>query len=238
MPFLTRAPAAGAMRRINASLEQRFQGQISEVLSIGSRVRGEAEFYNTAFVTGTRYFAVGEGVYSEAGGTHGKFNFSATTFDLRSGQPVDLAKHYHIRPFQRKGKKTAGLSLMEQAESQHQTAAFSDQKSSYWPYGIGCWGDGQDAVTQSDSEADPAVMSSVDEGMPDDPMQWTIFPTEDGLAIAYDGFAEFMRYCRANYRVIPWPQAARARRLPGQPGNQAERKTSTPADPTGASCPR
>lgn len=85
MPFLTGAPVAGAMRRINASLEQRFQGQISEALSIGSRVRGEAEFYNTVFVTGARYFVIGESVYSYLGGAHGNFNFSVTTLICKAG---------------------------------------------------------------------------------------------------------------------------------------------------------
>ena len=222
MPFLSRAPVAAAMRRINASLEQRFKEQIREVLFNTSRVHGEAEFYNTVFVTGARYFAVGESAYSYSGGAHGSFNFSATTFDLRSGQPVDLARRYHIYPFRRAGMKTAGLSLMEQARAQHQTAAFSNQKASYWKDGIDCWGTGEDG--DQGRTSDPGGMSEAPEYVSEEAALWTIFPTGDGLAIAYNGFAEFMRYCRSVYRVIPWPQAARARRLPGPAGESCARR--------------
>lgn len=68
--------------------------------------------------------------------------------------------------------------------------------------------------------------------------QWTVFPTADGLAIAYNGFAEYMRPCRANYRIIPWSQAALARRLPKEAGKQAASKAQAPAGQSGASCPR
>lgn len=237
MPFLTRAPVAAAMRRINASLERRFQGQIREVLFNTSRVHGEAEFYNTVFVTGARYFAVGEGAYSESGGAHGNFNFSATAFDLTNGQPVNLARRYHIHPFQRAGMNTDGLSLMEQARAQHQTAAFSHQKASYWKDGINCWGTGQE--TDGDSKTDPGGMSDAAESGSDESTHWTIFPAEDGLAIAYNGFAESMRYCRADYRVIPWPQAARARRLPAASGNKpSPRQAPGPCRPEPLNHPR
>jgi hypothetical protein len=194
------------------------------------------------FVTGTKYFAVAESASSYSGGAHGNFTFSVTTFDLRSGQPVNLARRYHIHPFEHTGKKTAGLSLMEQARAQHQTASFSDRKSSYWDQGIGCWGKGaysdNDSATDTPNESDPGGMTYAAERPSGELTQWTVFPTADGLAIAYDGFAEFMRYCRGDYRVIPWPQAALARRLHGQAGNQAASRVQAPANQSDASCPR
>jgi hypothetical protein len=240
MPFLTRAPALAAMRRINASLEQQFQGQIGYVLFDIARHNGEANFDNKAFVTGTKYFAIAEGVGSYSDGGNGGFTFSAATFDLKSGQPVEFARHYHIHPFERTGKKTAGLSLMEQARAQHQTASFSDQKRSYWGEGIECWGKGadsdSDSATDTPNEFDPGGMTYAAEQPSGELTQWTVFPTADGLAIAYNGFAEYMRPCRADYRVIPWPQAALARRLPKEAGNQAAPKA--PASQSGARCPR
>jgi hypothetical protein len=237
MPFLTKAPVGAALRRINAKMEQQFQWQISEVLYNTSRVGGEAEFYNTAFVTGTRYFAVGEGAYAYLGGAHSNFNFSATTFDLKTGKSVNLAKRYHIHPFHRPGMKTAGLSLMEQARAQHQTSAFSSQKTSYWKGGIDCWGAGQD--TDADDGSDPDGMTGAAEQVPEESTQWSVvFPTADGLAVADNGLAEFMRYCRGDYRVIPWSQAALARRLPVNAGNHAAPKAQAPANQSGASCPR
>nr|WP_217343951.1 hypothetical protein [Noviherbaspirillum sp. L7-7A]MBV0878045.1 hypothetical protein [Noviherbaspirillum sp. L7-7A] len=237
MPFLTKAPVGAALRRINANIEQQFQWQISEVLYNTSRVGGEAEFYNTAFVTGTRYFAVGEGVYAYVGGAHSNFNFSATTFDLKTGKLVNLAKRYHIYPFRRSGMKTAGLSLMEQARAQHQTSAFSNQKTSYWKGGIDCWGTGQD--TDVDDGSDPDGMTDAAEQVPEESTRWiVVFPTADGLAVADTGIAEFMRYCRGDYRVIPWSQAALARRLPTDAGHHAAPKAQAPANQSGASCPR
>lgn len=246
MPFLTKAPRAAALRRMNADMEERFQWQVSDVLYNTSRVRGEAEFYNAVFITGTRYFVVAESAYSYLGGAHSIFNFSSTTFDLKTGKPLDLARQYHIYPFHHAGRKTAGLSLMEQARAQHQTAAFSNQKMSYWKGGIDCWGTGQDAEADADTDADADAESQSDPGgmlhaaeKPSGELtQWTVFPTADGLAIAYTGFAEFMRYCRGDYRVIPWPQAALARRLPGQAGNQAASRAQAPANQSDASCPR
>jgi hypothetical protein len=240
MPFLTRAPRVAAMRKINASLEQQFQRQIKDALFNTARHNGEANYDNKVFVTGTKYFAVAESASSYSGGAHDNFNFSVTTFDLRSGQRVNLASHYHIHPFERTGKKTAGLSLMEQARAQHQTASFSDQKPSYWDQGIACWGKGPGSVNNrnTNSESDPGGMSDTARQMSGDSTPWTVFPTADGLAIAYDGFAESMRSCRANYRVIPWPQAALACRLPGQAGNQVASTAQAPAHKSGAGCPR
>lgn len=242
MPFLTRAPVLAAMRRINASLEQQFQGQIRYVLFDIGQHNGETNFDNEAFVTGNKYFAIAEGVSSYSDGGNDGFTFSATTFDLKSGQPVKFATRYHLHPFERTGKKTAGLSLMEQARAQHQTASFSDQKGSYWDQGIECWGKGADSDSDSardtPNELDPGGMTYAAEQPSGELTQWTVFPTADGLEIAYNGFAEYMRPCRANYRIILWSQAALAHRLPKEAGKQAASKAQAPADQSGASCPR
>lgn len=242
MPFLTRAPSLATLRRINASLEKLFQRQIRDALFNTARHYGEADYDNKAFLTGTAYFAIAQSANSYSGGAHGNFTFSVVTFDLKSGQPVNLASRYHIHPFALTGKKTAGLSLMEQARAQHQTASFSDQKTSYWNQGIACWGKAADSDNESatdiPNESDPGAMTSAAGQSSGEVTLWTVFPTTDGLAIAYDGFAEFMRYCRGDYRVIPWPQAALARRLTGQAGNQAASRAQAPPDQSGASCPR
>jgi hypothetical protein len=163
-------------------------------------------------------------------------NWPATQKSLHE-KPLDLAKQYHIYPFHYTGRKTAGLSLMEQARVQRQMAAFSNQKASYWKSGLDCWATEQETKADADADADADVESQSDPGgmtyaaeRPSGELtQWTVFPTADGLAIAYNGFAEFMRYCRADYRVVPWPQAALARRLPGQTSRQAVREAEAPA---------
>lgn len=242
MPFLTRAPERAAMRKINETLEQQFQGQIKYALFNIARENGEAHFDNEPFVTGTNYFAVAQGLSDYSGGAHGGFTFSATTFNLKSGKAVELARRYHIHPFERDGKKTAGLSLVEQARAQHQTASYSDQKASYWDEGIACWGKGADSDSDSardtPNEFDPGGMIGAAERPSAELTQWTVFPTADGLAIAYNGFAEYMRSCRADYRVIPWPQAKLARRLPKEIGDQGASVPQAPAGPAGPSCPR
>ena len=147
-----------------------------------------------------------------------------------------------MHPFVRAGKKTAGLSLMEQARAQRQTASFSDQKASYWEEGIECWGKGADSDSDSarvtPNEFDPGSMIDAAERPSVELTQWTVFPTSDGVAITYNGSAEYMRFCRADYRVIPWPQAKLARRLPKEIGDQGASTPQAPASPADASCPR
>lgn len=230
------------MRKINETLERQFQGQIKYALFNIARENGEADFDNKPFATGANYFAVAQGLSDYSGGAHGGFTFSATTFDLKSGKAVELARRLHIHPFERSGRKTAGLSLMEQARAQRQTASYSDQKASYWGEGIECWGKGADSDSDrarvTPSEFDPRGMIDGAERSSAELTQWTVFPTADGLAIAYNGFAEYMRSCRADYRVIPWPQAALARRLPKEIGDQGASTPQAPASPAEASCPR
>jgi len=240
MPFLTRAPSLAALRRINASLEKLFQRQIKDALFNTARRNGEADYDNKAFVTGTQYFAVVQSVSSYSGGAHDNFAFFAAMFDLKTGQPVDIGRRYHIHPFARQGEKTAALSLMEQARAQRQTAFFSDQKTSYWDQGLECWGKETGFVDggNRNDKSDPGGMTEASKKMSSESTRWTVFPTADGLAIAYAGFAEFMRACRADYRVIPWPQAALARRLPKETGNQAASRPQVPAGQSGPSCPR
>jgi hypothetical protein len=240
MPFLTRAPSLAALRRINASLEKLFQRQIKDALFSTARRNGEADYDNKAFVTGTQYFAVVQSVSSYSGGAHDNFTFSAAAFDLKNGQPVEIGRRYHIHPFARQGEKTAGLSLMEQARAQRQTAFFSDQKTSYWDQGLACWGKEAGFANRGnrDNESDPGGMTEASRKNSSESTRWTVFPTPEGLAIAYDGFPESMRSCRADYRVIPWPQATRARRLPKEIGDQGASTPQAPAVPADASCPR
>jgi len=240
LPFLTRALSLAALRRINGSLERQFQRQISTALFNTARHDGEANYDNKAFVAGTQYFAVVQSVSSYSGGAHGKFAFFAATFDLKNGQPVEIGRRCHIHPFVRQGEKTAGLSLMEQARAQRQTAFFSDQKTSYGDQGLACWGKETGFVNggNRNNESDPGGMTEASKKFSSESTRWTMFPTAEGLAIAYGGLPESMRSCRANYRVIPWPQAALARRLPTEIGDQSVARPSASAGPVDASCPR
>lgn len=211
MPFLVRSPSPAATRAINAELEKRFQGQILMALFNTARPDGEADFSNKVFITGTRYLAVAESTNAYSGGAHGSFDFSVDVFDLRSGRAVDLRSRYHIVSFAQKGRNTAGLSLSEQALAQRQVSSYADSKESYWRDGIACW----------ETAADEGLSNPSMRWIFMEPSSWTVFPVAEGLAIAYGNFAESMRGCRGDYRVIPWRQAALARRR-GNPKTPAE----------------
>ena len=84
MPFLTRAPERAAMRKINETLEQQFQGQIKYALCNIARENGEAHFDNKPFVTSTDFFAVAQGLS-----------------DYSGGAPAVYLFRHHIRPEKR-----------------------------------------------------------------------------------------------------------------------------------------
>lgn len=194
MPFLTATPNQAAMEQINAELTRTFINYVAEALYNVSR-DGDSEAENKVYFANDRYFAVGGGAGGYGGGAHPYFGFSVATYDLNTGKRVDFTKLYRIAGH--KGKPTdlkTNNNLLAQALRQRPKKKSADTNEE------DCWQNIEDSYHCDDTMCEGEI----------NPETWGIFPTPKGLAVIPDVFAEVVRHCRADYRVLPWDQANKA----------------------------
>lgn len=195
MPFLTQAPDAAALARINAALETSFRRQIRESLEAA-----EYNADNAVLFANPRYFAVGgDTAYYFQGAAHPSGGFSATTYDLHSGQEVRWAAFFRIADGAELDLNRKDL-LAALALRRARSAAEQDKDSDCMGMAgetYGCEG--------------PTCRNAGEIG--DDPA-WILYPREQGLAVDFDIYPEVARVCRGESIVIPWAELGAALRKP------------------------
>lgn len=194
MPVLLSGPDAAALARINATLAKRFDEAVLEALSQIDYEPGDKLLY-----ADDRLVAIGGVTAYDGGGAHPSDYFSASTWDLRTGEPVDWealmrpAPHNPVPLARRDLLLSAALRALTRAADKTDAECLQDAVQ----------------IMQCTASACAAVP-----GADDGKTGWAMYPTRAGLAVAPDVYPESGRGCRGETVLVPWREVRDALKAP------------------------
>lgn len=200
-PQFTRGASPAVLQRINDQLKAQWHDRVSQALTaIDHDDQVDVVFANRRWLATT--YSVG---FYYAGAAHPSNGFTATTYDLSTGQPVEWPRWFR---FTAPGTEGVDFERRDLLAAQA-LKAFAAQVTELPP-------DVPPATTDQARCARLVLAHYACRGgrctsgeltggrMPDG---WQVWPTAQGLAVAPDVYAEVDRGCRGQAVVLPWGQA-------------------------------
>lgn len=200
-PQFTRGAPPAVLQRINDQLKTQWLDRVGQALSaIDHDDQLDVVFANRRWLATT--YSVG---FYEAGAAHPSNGFTATTYDLATGQAVDWSRWFR---FTAPGHEAVDFERRDLLAGQV-LKAFAAQVTPLPP--------DQPADTTDQARCARLVLAhyacrggrctGAELTVGHVPEGWQVWPTPQGLAVAPDVYAEVDRGCRGQAVVLPWAQA-------------------------------
>ncbi len=200
-PQFTRGAPPAVLQRINDQFKAQWHDRVSQALTaIDHDDQVDVVFANRRWLATT--YSVG---FYHAGAAHPSNGFTATTYDLATGQPVAWARWFR---FTAPGTEGVDFERRDLLAAQA-LKAFAAQVTELPPDVPPATADqarcarlvlAHYACHGGRCNSGELTSGRMPEG-------WQIWPTAQGLAVAPDVYAEVDRGCRGQAVVLPWGQA-------------------------------
>jgi hypothetical protein len=205
-PQFTQGASGEVLARINQQLKAQWQERVSEALTA---VDHDDEL-RVAFAN-PRWLALTYSVGSyHAGAAHPTNAFTATTYDLSTGQPVVWSRWFRFTTpqpetldIQRKDLLAAQVlrAMTERVAHAGTTSEVDDESCA------------ERVLQLYDCRGGRCASPALTQGQV--PSDWILWPTPQGLAVSPNVYSEAERGCRGEHVVLPWKQARQALLRPG-----------------------
>lgn len=205
-PQFTQGASSEVLARINAQLKAQWRERVNESLTA---VDHDDEL--SVVFANPRWLALTYSVGSyHAGAAHPSNAFTATTYDLSSGQPVVWSRWFRFTTpqaetldIQRKDLLAAQvLRALTERVARSDAASGVDDESCI-----------ERVIQYYDCRGGRCASPALTQGQV--PADWTLWPTPQGLAVSPNIYSEAERGCRGEHVVLPWKQARQALLRPG-----------------------
>ncbi|RRS04395.1 hypothetical protein EIP75_10940 [Aquabacterium soli] len=199
-PQFTRGASPAALQRINDQLKTQWQERIGQALTaLDHDDQVDVAFANQRWLALT--YSVG---FYFAGAAHPSNGFTATTYDLSTGQAVDWSRWFR---FTAPGTEAVDFERRDLLAAQA-LKAFAAQVTALPPDVPSATSDqarcARLVLAHYECRGGRCTRGDLTGGrVPDG---WQIWPTAPGLAVAPDVYAEVDRGCRGQPVVLPWAQ--------------------------------
>lgn len=200
-PQFTRGASPTALARINTHLKKTWQERISNALTaIDHEDEVKVVFANQRWLATNHSL----GAYFP-GAAHPITAFSASTFDLSTGQVLDWGQWFRFTTPQSHYIDINRRDLLAAQVLKSLTALVTTGAQNE-----GTPDDHCAQIVLDHYQCKGGRCASVDLMGGRVPNDWMIWPTQQGLAVAPDIYSEADRACRGNEVVLPWKQARAA----------------------------
>jgi hypothetical protein len=200
-PQFTQGASAEVLARINQQLKTQWQERTGEALSA---VDYDDEL--TVAFANPHWLALTYSLGSYyAGAAHPSNTFSATTYDLSTGQKVNWSQWFR---FAAPGTTTLDINRKDLLAAQVMralTASLAKRSAGQSDDADSC---AQTVLEHYECQGGRCASGELTQGQT--PPSWTLWPTTEGLAVATDIYSEVERGCRGEHVVLPWKQAQSA----------------------------
>ena len=209
-PQFTRGASPAVLQRINDQLKTQWQERIGQALTaLDHDDQVDVAFANQRWLALT--YSVG---FYYAGAAHPSNGFTATTYDLATGQTVDWSRWFR---FTAPGTEGVDFERRDLLAAQA-LKAFAAQVTPLPPDVPSATSDqarcARLVLAHYACRGGQCTSGELTGGRTPD--GWQVWPTAQGLAVAPDVYAEVDRGCRGQPVVLPWAQV-RASLLRPQP---------------------
>ncbi len=201
VPQFTKGASPKALTSINQQLKKGWSERISNALTaVDHDDEVKVAFANARWLAIT--YSVGA---YYPGAAHPINGFSATTYDLGTGQPVDWARWFRFTTPQSQSLDINRRDLL--------AAQVLKALAAQVAVGAPSEGTGDDHCAQvvlEHYECKGATCASGELMGGRVPGDWQVWPLATGLAVSPDVYSEADRQCRGNEVVLPWKQVRAA----------------------------
>lgn len=200
-PQFTQGASSEVLARINTQLKTQWRERVNESLTA---VDHDDEL-RVAFAN-PRWLALTYSVGSyHAGAAHPTNAFTATTYDLSSGQPVVWSRWFRFTTPQPEPLNIQRQDLLASQVLRAMTERVARPDASSEVDDESC---AERVLQYYDCRGGRCASPALTQGQI--PPDWILWPTPQGLAVSPNVYSESERGCRGEHVVLPWKQARQA----------------------------
>lgn len=202
-PQFTKGAAPEVLQRINQAYAQQWRERISQALTaVDYEDDVKVVYANPRWLATQQTF----GFYF-AGAAHPSSGFASTTHDLQTGQVVDWRRVFRLtdpkaETLDLTRKDLLAAQVLKAMKAQVAAQPIEGKR----PDGTESADDSCPAIVLKHYGCQGSRCASEELMAGHTPSDWWIWPTDQGLAVSPDVYAEVERACRGEHVVLPWPQ--------------------------------